>query len=130
MEILTSSSNSETYPPQLLHVKAKKLRKATGNSNIHTEFEHPERSFANVLKTALTRPFKLLGTQQIVQVLAVYMAYVYGLTYLGKCDEFVIWLLAQAFETSSVSIFETKHAKPNISYSPFNLSNPVDRTLR
>ena len=34
------------------------------------------------LLSALVRPFRLLGTQPIVQILAFYMAYLYGLTYL------------------------------------------------
>ena len=72
----------ETYPPKLLHYKAEKLRKETGNANLKTEFEHPERSLANTLKRSLKRPFILLGTQPIVQALAVYMAYLYGLMYL------------------------------------------------
>ncbi|KAL8796809.1 MAG: hypothetical protein Q9195_000892 [Heterodermia aff. obscurata] len=72
----------ETYPPKILHAKAKKLRKQTGRMSLHTEFEHPERSLANTLQRALVRPFRLLGTQPIVQVLALYMAYIYGLTYL------------------------------------------------
>lgn len=72
----------ETYPPTLLLAKANKLRKETGNQALHTEFEHPERTLANTLKRSLVRPFKLLGTQLIVQVLAVYMAYLYGIMYL------------------------------------------------
>ena len=72
----------ETYPPTLLLVKANKLRKETGNNALHTEFEHPERTLANTMKRSLIRPFKLLGTQPIIQVLALYMAYLYGLTYL------------------------------------------------
>ncbi|KAI9875243.1 MAG: hypothetical protein M1830_008712 [Pleopsidium flavum] len=72
----------ETYAPKLLHAKAERLRKETGNPNLKTEFEHPERSPANTLKHSLIRPFRLLGTQIIVQVLAVYMAYLYGLLYL------------------------------------------------
>ena len=72
----------ETYPPKLLHAKAEKLRKETGNTALHTEFEHPERTLANTMKRSLIRPFKLLGTQPIVQTLAIYMAYLYGLMYL------------------------------------------------
>lgn len=72
----------ETYPPKLLHEKAEKLRKETGNPALHTEFEHPERSLGNTMKRSLVRPFILLGTQPIVQVLAIYMAYLYGLMYL------------------------------------------------
>lgn len=72
----------ETYSPKLLHVKAQKLRKLTGNENLHTMFERPNRSAANTLKRSLVRPFKLLFTQPIVQVLAIYLAYLYGLIYL------------------------------------------------
>ena len=42
----------------------------------------PDRTFGKVLRTALIRPFRLLGTQPIVQALALYMAYLYGLMYL------------------------------------------------
>ena len=72
----------ETYAPKLLSAKAEKLRKETGNTALHTEFEHPERTLANTMKRSLIRPFKLLGTQPIVQALAVYMAYLYGIMYL------------------------------------------------
>ena len=81
----------ETYAPKLLHIKADKLRKETGNMAFHTEFEHPERSFANTMERALIRPFKLLGTQPIVQVLAVYMAYLYGLMYLVLSTFPILW---------------------------------------
>lgn len=72
----------ETYPPKLLHAKAERLRKDTGNTALHTEFEHPERTLSQTMKRSLIRPFKLLGTQPIVQALAIYMAYLYGLMYL------------------------------------------------
>ena len=72
----------ETYPPRLLAIKAAKLRKETGNESYHTEWETPDRTLAKVLRTSLIRPFLLLGTQPIVQVLACYQAYIYGLMYL------------------------------------------------
>lgn len=81
----------ETYPPQLLHVKAEKLRKETGNAALRTEYEHPERSLVNTMERALIRPFKLLGTQPIVQVLALYMAYLYGLMYLVLSTFPILW---------------------------------------
>ena len=58
-----------TYPPKLLQRKAQRLRKETGNTELRTEFYHPERSFINTMKRSLSRPFILLGTQPIVQVL-------------------------------------------------------------
>ena len=72
----------ETYAPVLLHRKKVKLIKETGNEALHTEYDHPERTVMKSLRISLTRPFKLLGTQVIVQVLALYMAYLYGLMYL------------------------------------------------
>jgi MFS family permease len=72
----------ETYAPVLLHRKKKTLIKETGNEALFTEFDHPERTVAKTLRISLIRPFKLLGTQVIVQVLALYMAYLYGLMYL------------------------------------------------
>jgi len=72
----------ETYAPVLLHRKKKNLIKETGNSALFTEFDHPERTVSKTLRISLIRPFKLLFTQVIVQVLALYMAYLYGLMYL------------------------------------------------
>jgi MFS family permease len=72
----------ETYSPALLSRKAKKLRKETQDPSWHTEYENANRSFSTVLSTSLRRPFVLLATQPIVQVLALFMAYIYGLMYL------------------------------------------------
>lgn len=72
----------ETYAPTLLHRKAKKLRKETGDDEWHTEFERPKRSLTSTLSVSLRRPFILIATQPIVQALAIFMAYVYGLMYL------------------------------------------------
>ncbi|KAL1611767.1 hypothetical protein SLS59_000486 [Nothophoma quercina] len=72
----------ETYAPKLLAWKRDKLIKETGNTALHTEFDSPDRTLATTLKIAMQRPFILLGTQPILQVLACYMAYLYGLMYL------------------------------------------------
>ncbi|KAI9877951.1 MAG: hypothetical protein M1830_002358 [Pleopsidium flavum] len=81
----------ETYTPKLLHEKANRLRKETGNADLHTEFEHPERSLANVLKRSLVRPFILLGSQPIVQALSLYVSYLYGLMYLVLSTFPLLW---------------------------------------
>lgn len=85
----------ESYPPKLLHKKADRLRKETGNDALHTEFEQPERSLAKIMERSLIRPFKLLGTQPIIQTLALYMAYLYGLMYVHYP-----WLLVLIFGVS------------------------------
>ena len=69
----------ETYAPKLLAWKRDRLRKETGNMELHTEFDDPNKTLFNTIKIALQRPFRLLGTQPIVVVLACYMAYLYGL---------------------------------------------------
>ena len=71
----------ETWAPQLLKKKAQKLRKATGNQALHTEYE-TDKSLPVVLRTNLERPFKLLATQPIIQLISAYQAYLYGLMYL------------------------------------------------
>ena len=72
----------ETYAPKLLAWKRDRLRKETGNMDLHTEFDDPNKTLFNTIKIALQRPFRLLGTQPIVIVLACYMGYLYGLMYL------------------------------------------------
>ena len=81
----------ETYPPAILAKKARKLRKETGNQALHTEFDHPDRTIVRHLSTAMSRPFRLLFTQPMVQVLAVYMAYLYGLMYLLLSTFPLVW---------------------------------------
>ncbi|KAL8772971.1 MAG: hypothetical protein Q9209_001991 [Squamulea sp. 1 TL-2023] len=81
----------ETYPAKILHKKADKLRQETGNKALHTKYEHPERSLVNNLENAMVRPFRLLGTQPIVQALALYAAYLYGLMYLLLSTFPVLW---------------------------------------
>jgi MFS family permease len=68
----------ETYAPTILAKKSARLRKETGNAALHTEWED-EKKLSQILKTAAIRPFKLLGTQVIIQIIAMYMAYLYGL---------------------------------------------------
>lgn len=81
----------ETYPPKLLRVKAQKLRKETGNTALHTEFENSGRKIANHMQRAFIRPFKFLGTQPIVQILALYMAYLFGVLYLILSTFPLLW---------------------------------------
>ncbi|KAF7509834.1 hypothetical protein GJ744_007345 [Endocarpon pusillum] len=81
----------ETYGPRILHIKAERIRKDTGNTEFKTEFEHPERTLWNTLKRSIGRPFRLLGTQPIVQCLALYIAFVYGLMYLVLSTFPALW---------------------------------------
>ncbi|KAK7956135.1 MFS general substrate transporter [Apiospora aurea] len=72
----------ETYAPVLLKWKRQRLVKETGNTELHTPYDDPDRTVARTLRTAVARPFRLLATQVIIQVLALYMMYLYGLMYI------------------------------------------------
>ncbi|KAH8889865.1 major facilitator superfamily transporter [Thozetella sp. PMI_491] len=72
----------ETYAPVLLARKRARLVKETGNTALHTEFDRLDRTVTQTLTTAFVRPFRMLATQIIVQVLALYFLCLYGLLYL------------------------------------------------
>ncbi|KAI1356832.1 major facilitator superfamily domain-containing protein [Xylaria sp. FL0043] len=81
----------ETYTPVLLVWKKKRLIKETGNANLHTPFDNPDRTVGKMLRIALERPFRMITTQIIVQVIAVYMLYVYGLIYIVLTSFPTLW---------------------------------------
>ncbi|KAF2214250.1 hypothetical protein CERZMDRAFT_37787 [Cercospora zeae-maydis SCOH1-5] len=91
VEILGFFYLQETYAATVLAKKKRKLIKLTENKDLHTEFDNPSRSFANHLGVALKRPFILLFTQPIVQVLAIYIGYVYGVLYLVLASFPNVW---------------------------------------
>ncbi|KAI6093654.1 MFS general substrate transporter [Hypoxylon rubiginosum] len=72
----------ETYATVLLARKRAALVKETGNTALRTPFDDSSSGLWAKLSVALTRPFRLLATQVIVQCIALYMMYVYGLMYL------------------------------------------------
>ncbi|TDZ16736.1 Efflux pump vrtL [Colletotrichum orbiculare MAFF 240422] len=72
----------ETYAPRLLLLKAKKLRKQSSNENLKTQWEMEEKTLAKLLRVSLSRPWIMLGTQPIIQSLALYQAFNFGMLYL------------------------------------------------
>ncbi|KAL4977330.1 putative MFS transporter [Aspergillus desertorum] len=70
----------ETYAPVLLQRRCKKLKKSTRNPALYTE--HDSTSLPQLLRVSLTRPFKLLFTQPVVQVWSLYCAFLWGILYL------------------------------------------------
>ncbi|KAF7596684.1 hypothetical protein BBP40_000607 [Aspergillus hancockii] len=82
----------ETYTPVLLKRKAKRLRSKTGDLAYQTESEKSNnQTVFQILRVSLVRPFRLLITQPIVQFLAVYMAFIYGLMYLVLSTFPTLW---------------------------------------
>lgn len=65
----------ETYAPEILKRKAKKLKKETGNHELHTIYQKQDPSAWHVkMRHNLVRPFVLLTTQPIIQVFSIYLA--------------------------------------------------------
>lgn len=73
----------ETHAPTILHNRAKKLRKETGNPAYHTAHELTgEESIVGKLKRTITRPIVLLFTNVVIIGLGGFMAFIYGFLYL------------------------------------------------
>jgi hypothetical protein len=82
----------ETFAPTLLARKVKRLKIQTMNQDLYTEYDQRDRYPRGVLAAALIRPCKLLGTQIIIQILAIYTAYIYGLLYLLLSTFSAVWI--------------------------------------
>lgn len=91
----------ETFAPTILGRKAKNLRRETGNGALRTKWERPDRTFAKVAQAGLARPFVLFATQPILQCLAIYIAYMFGLVYLALTTFPILW---RTHYTQSISI--------------------------
>ncbi|KAJ1547470.1 hypothetical protein HK405_005758, partial [Cladochytrium tenue] len=81
---------SETYAPVLLGRRAKLLRNATGNQRLRAPGTIAGPLVAR-LWTIVARPFLLLFTQPIVFILAIYLTFVYGLSYLVIASFPALW---------------------------------------
>ncbi len=84
MQIVAFFFLKETYAPRILKMRAQALRESTGNPQLRTEQEQsdPGRTLSKLLRVALSRPWVMLGTQPIVQMLSLYQAFNFGMLYL------------------------------------------------
>ena len=71
----------ESYTPVLLRRKKDRMVRA-GVTNVYTEHDFPEGSIMQVVRLNMIRPFKMLATQIVIQVVAVYQGYLYGNIYI------------------------------------------------
>lgn len=69
----------ETYAPVLLERKTAKIRRETGNQDLHAEFSRPS---PQRLLLLFLRPLKLLAFSPIVLLLSLHMAITYSYIYL------------------------------------------------
>lgn len=82
----------ESYAPYILHKKAKKLRQQTGNEGLRAPGEDDLHMppYKKISKT-VWRAFGMLFNQPIVQVMALYMAFSYGVLYLMLATYPMLW---------------------------------------
>ncbi|KAJ5101600.1 synaptic vesicle transporter [Penicillium alfredii] len=91
VQVLIYFTLSETFAPRILQWKAERLRRETGNDQLHTEYETEDRNIKTVLSRALVRVVVLLSTQPIVQFLSLYIALIYGVIYLMLATFPAVW---------------------------------------
>lgn len=72
----------EVYSPVLLHQKALRLRKNTGNINYYHPHEDTKLDFNSIVTKHLARPLRMLFTEPMVTCIALYASFVYALLYL------------------------------------------------
>lgn len=80
----------ESYAPVLLRRKRDRLTKA-GATGLFTEHDFVDDSALSMMRTTMIRPIKLLTTQPIVQVMALYQGYIYGNIYILYASIAVLW---------------------------------------
>lgn len=92
----------ETFAPFLLEQKAKRIRMSMDpekarTRHVRTAFDTSDRHWRSIFSKALIRPFKLFFREPIIQLLGIYMAFIYGTLYL--------------FLTTIPAIFETTYGE-------------------
>ena len=82
VQILAFLFLRETYAPKILATKKKMLQREKHSQTLYTEYDEPDRTFLQLLRKNLIRPFRMLFTQPAIQAIALYRGYQYGLMYL------------------------------------------------
>lgn len=72
---------TETYAPRLLELKARRLRKETGNQSLRSKFDKGQTA-AQLFRLTIIRPSKMLLRSPIVLILSLCVAIVYSYMYL------------------------------------------------
>ncbi|KAI9044322.1 MFS transporter [Aspergillus affinis] len=80
----------ETYEPVLLRRKKERLTKETGRT-YQTQHDDLDQPRSLVYSNALVRPLKMLATQPIIQMLALYNAILYGVIYILYTNFPTLW---------------------------------------
>lgn len=94
IQVLSLLCLRETYEPRVLQLLARKARKDTGNMNFYADHQSSSMTLVEELRRAIIYPCILFCKEPIIQVLACYMAYVYGLAILVLSTFSGLWINA------------------------------------
>ena len=83
---------SETYEPILLSKQASQLRKSTGRPYFTADADFESQNLGVKLSRSLLRPLRLLVTQPILQVVAIFLAYNFGILYIVLSTFATLWI--------------------------------------
>lgn len=72
----------ETYAPIILVRKAQEIRDRTGNWGVHAVHENVRLDFGEIVTKTITRPLRMLVTEPIILLLAIYNGFCYLILYL------------------------------------------------
>jgi hypothetical protein len=75
----------------------------TGNNALQIKWESEGRTLSYLLRISLTRPWRLLATQPIIQVLALYQAYNFSMLYLFISSFPALWVGRYGMSTGTGS---------------------------
>lgn len=81
----------ETYTPSILAAKARHLKRTTGRDHL-TEFQRSNPDLSSKLKTSLMRPFQMLITEPIIQLMSLLLAYNFGILYIVLSTFATLWM--------------------------------------
>ncbi|KAF4553942.1 Efflux pump vrtL-like protein 2 [Elsinoe fawcettii] len=81
----------ETHGPTILRRKAKQLTRATGQEH-KTHFDSSQATASQRLSTSLLKPFTLLATQPILQIMSLFLAYNFGILYIVLATFATMWI--------------------------------------
>ena len=95
----------ETHAPTILERKAKKLTKLTGQEH-RTEYDATNVSFTTKLRSGLTRPYRLLITQPILQLISLFLAYNFG----------ILYIVLTTFATMWITVYQQSEAVSGVNY--------------
>ncbi|KKY24945.1 putative mfs multidrug [Phaeomoniella chlamydospora] len=122
----------ESYALLLLQRKAAKLNKESGQEIYIGPGATQHHTIGHVLRHSLIRPAKMLATQPIVQALAIYMAFIYGLMYLVLSTFPTLWttVYGESVGTGSLNYLSLGIGFLLGSQIPAHLNDSVYRRLK